>query len=359
MKRKILFIYLSPTSFVRDDLELFSEEFTLVPFHFDIRKARSVMGLLGLLVRQLGWLIRNLKSCDAVFGWFADYHMVLPAVLSKWYRKPLVLSLGGYECIHLPQIGYGVYDSRWRAPLARRVLKRASLLLPVAKALICSKNRFSEWPEERQYGLCAYLPGYAFPYQVLPTGYVPERWRNLGLERSAIVSTVALVGSERTLLRKGIDLLIEAARLLPDVEFRIIGVEPDYEPALIATYHPPPNVQILHRMPREALEAEYNASAVYAQLSRAEGMPNVLCEAMLCGCLPVASNVFGNGAAVGDIGFLVDEPDPQQIADALRKALEAPEEQRQEARAHIMKHFLRSHRKERFENALNKLLSEI
>src|SRR5690606_39307412 len=53
------------------------------------------------------------------------------------------------------------------------------------------------------------------------------------------------------------------------------------------TYRPPENVTIVGPRPREALPAEYGAASVYLQLSRSEGLPNVLCEAMACGCIPV------------------------------------------------------------------------
>ena len=58
------------------------------------------------------------------------------------------------------------------------------------------------------------------------------------------------------------------------------------------------NVSLLPALDRKDLVTHYNTTSIYAQLSRSEGLPNVLCEAMLCGCIPVGSPVFGIPKAV-------------------------------------------------------------
>jgi glycosyltransferase involved in cell wall biosynthesis len=54
-----------------------------------------------------------------------------------------------------------------------------------------------------------------------------------------------------------------------------------------------------------------------------EGLPNALCEAMLCGCIAVGSDVQGVRTAMGEHGFLVPYGDVAATCDAIRKALAA------------------------------------
>ncbi len=326
-------------------------------FHFDVEQARSAAGLARLWRRQHAWLRSALPEADLVFGWFADYHMALPVRMARRRGIPTAVSLGGYDCIHLPALGYGVYESRWRAPLARYVLGHASMLLPVAEGLLCSENRFSDWPHQRSYGLCAHAPSVNTPARVVPTGYVPDRWPAGPPVRGKTIATVGLIDSDVTLRRKGIDLVFDVAPLLPDCTFRIIGVAPHMHERIRAAYRVPANVALEDRVPREELAAAYREASVYLQLSRAEGMPNVLCEAMLCGCVPVASRVFGNPAGVGDAGFLVDDPRPETVAAAIRQAMDAGPDLREQARRHILDRFQRAHREQALMDVFTTLAS--
>jgi glycosyltransferase involved in cell wall biosynthesis len=51
-------------------------------------------------------------------------------------------------------------------------------------------------------------------------------------------------------------------------------------------------------------------------------MPNTLCEAMLCECIPIGSNVNGIPDAIGDTGIIVKKRDVMELEAGLRKALE-------------------------------------
>jgi glycosyltransferase involved in cell wall biosynthesis len=52
-----------------------------------------------------------------------------------------------------------------------------------------------------------------------------------------------------------------------------------------------------------------------------EGLPNALCEAMLCGCVPVGTKRNGIPTAIGDCGFYVPYDDPKAAAEAIKKRL--------------------------------------
>lgn len=351
--KRILFIYLQSSSFVREDLDILGGKAELRTFRFGADAKPSPFKLAAAFSRQLAWLVREIRSCDAVYGWFADYHMVLPLLIARLFGKPVIVAVGGFDAIALPSLGYGVFLSSWRAPLARLVLSQADVLLPVSPSLVRSTNSFSEWPSTVDQGIDVFAPNSRAEIRVTPTGYDPERWPAGPAVRARVVSTVGLIDSDRTLRRKGIDLFFEAAHLMPEEEFRVVGV-PDPEDVR-SSYNVSQNVRLIPPVDRDDLVAHYHETSVYVQLSRAEGLPNVLCEAMMCGCVPVGSRVFGIPDGIGEAGFVVDMPDPHEVVAAIRRALEAPPSMREAARRHISERFSREQRRK----ALHSLVDEL
>ena len=68
-------------------------------------------------------------------------------------------------------------------------------------------------------------------------------------------------------------------------------------------------------------------SDVFALTSRVEGLPNVLVEAMMCGCTPVATDCPTGPREVlagGKYGYLVEVGNPASIAAGLERALDHP-----------------------------------
>lgn len=68
-------------------------------------------------------------------------------------------------------------------------------------------------------------------------------------------------------------------------------------------------------------------SNVFILSSRLEGLPNVLVEAMMCGCTPVSTNCPTGPREVladGKYGYLVPVDDPVKLADAIVIALNSP-----------------------------------
>ena len=71
----------------------------------------------------------------------------------------------------------------------------------------------------------------------------------------------------------------------------------------------------------------FRKANVFVLSSLVEGMPNVLVEAMMCGCTPVATNCPTGPSELlqdGKYGYLVPMADPVAMAEGICRALDAP-----------------------------------
>ena len=71
----------------------------------------------------------------------------------------------------------------------------------------------------------------------------------------------------------------------------------------------------------------YAQSDVFVLSSLVEGLPNVLVEAMMCGCTAVSTDCPTGPREVlrdGKFGYLVPVRDPEAMAAAIQKALDYP-----------------------------------
>lgn len=71
----------------------------------------------------------------------------------------------------------------------------------------------------------------------------------------------------------------------------------------------------------------FSCASIFVLSSYVEGLPNVLVEAMMCGCTPVATDCPTGPREVlndGLYGYLVEPHNPSSIADGILKALKYP-----------------------------------
>ncbi|HVZ40552.1 MAG TPA: glycosyltransferase family 4 protein [Candidatus Kapabacteria bacterium] len=303
--------------FVQDDIDMLRRHFPV-----DVYIGSGVGG---------AWQnFRRALRADVSISWFGSVYTWFMVMGARLGGGGSIVLLGGVDVAKEPELGYGIWRSRWKGMLLGHALRKADHVFAVDPSLRATLERSSGRTWEK--------------VATLPTGYDAAYWMP-GDARSRSVLCVAACNSLDRARVKGIDLLIDAAGAMPDVTFRVIGVDDATQTALGAV---PQNMALLPPVPRDALRAEYRAAAVYCQPSRREGLPNALCEAMLCACVPVGTKVGGIPTAIGDTGGLVEAGNVAALRGALLRALDAGPDAGLRARARIAATFT----KERRENIL-------
>ncbi|HII40166.1 MAG TPA: glycosyltransferase family 4 protein [Thermoplasmata archaeon] len=284
--------------------------------------------------RPLGQLFRGARWADVVFCWSISDH----ALASSLVARRLACVVGGYEFANLPECHYGSMLTTRMRWLTKWVWKRADALLYVDPSL--------EEEATRAFG----SPGRAF---YVPTGYDSTFWTPGDAPRQNIAVTVCHAPTPERIRLKGVDLFLEAARANPEFEFHVVGELP---PGMRGQ-DLGPNVVADGWLERDDLRDLYRRAKVYCQFSLHEGLPNAVCEAMLCGCVPVGTRSYGIPTAMDDAGFLV-ERDVGAISEGIRAAMER-EDLRGRARDHIVRTFPVERRRRELKEILERLVSAL
>ncbi len=325
---QILFVMNKKSTFVDRDLQMLSNYYEVVP----LSPPSSKDNWPGYISKTK----RAMQKSSVALGWFAGWHTFPMVYYAKKYRKASLIIVGGYDAVSFPEIGYGAFSNIKESIPARYVLKNADIVLPVSHYL------------QKEIIKNAGIRGdKIFP---VPTGYDANFWKPNG-KKENIVLTVAGAKNMRRVKIKGLDTFVKAAKLVPHAQFIVIGVEGvarDYLRNIA-----PENVKLIGYTPNEELLPYYQRAKVYAQLSISEGLPNTLCEAMLSGDIPVGTNRGGIPEAMGNIGFYVPYGDVRATAEAIKKALNAPDELGLKARERIVKLFPKKRREEALLKIIN------
>ena len=296
-KKRILFIYSNFSSFVEKDFDLLSTVYEVDQYRF-----RAIKGLVGTgieIIRQFIFLIMNIWKYNAVFVWFADYHSLFPVLFARMSHKKSFVVVGGYDVSYLPEFNYGSFNKPIRKFFAKTTLRLATICFPVAEALNEKIKKIS--PHST--------------VEVLATSTDSAQFDLSDSNRQKIVITVASADSYQRAMIKGLDRFRELALTMPDFEFIIIGINKTFESFFIPV---PENLKFESSVPYSELPGHYNKASFYAQFSRSEGLPNSLCEAMLCGCIPLGTDVGDIKLTIEGIGLVLIEWNLSDLPEFIR-----------------------------------------
>lgn len=331
---KILYVKSRDSTFIRLDEEILEKNFDVIKFRIRSRgRIQYFLSIIGLSF----FLPVRLFSVNIVFTRFADWHTALLAFFCGIYKRKLIIVVGGYDVANMPEYNYGAFTSKFRGWCVRYSLRNADYLLPNNPRLIDYTNAYA-FSEPRKGGIRHFVPRIKGTIIVIYNGYKTAFWTyDEELPKENIALTVAYVNDYRFYKLKGIDDFIEVARQIPDYKFVIIGLSEmkakEFEKSI------PENLTLISEMDQEELLGFYQKAKVFCLFSVTEGMPNVLCEAMLCNCIPVCSDVTFMPEIVGDAGFVNKRKEINEMKDNVKKAFEAGEELGIKARTRIVENY--------------------
>ena len=352
-QKKVTLVYSLKNTFVLKDSLLLKQmgyEVLLIQSAPYSDLARFFWNRIRELILGFYYIIKS----EVVYSWFNDYHSTAAIFWANCFNKPSVIIVGGYDAVSSKKLDYGIFlKNNLRQSLARWNYKNASEIWVVHKSL--SEGCTSATNQDKtESGILNFMPDLKTPIREVPTAYDDTFWQREGNKTSNSILTVANIADKRTHERKGIPLFVKLAEALPNYNFTIAGVQTKSK----GFESLPKNIRLLGTLDREGLKKEYSRHQFYFQGSQVEGLPNVLCEAMLCECIPLGNSVFGIPDAIGATGHIFEG------AKALASVIEFVEriknttELGEKARERIKNHYPISRRAEAFEKPLNLIEDE-
>ncbi|MEE9166460.1 MAG: oligosaccharide flippase family protein [Candidatus Neomarinimicrobiota bacterium] len=321
-RKKVLFFSTFTTPFIEIDRRIMQE----------IAEVRSVTAKRFTAIARIKW---SILSSHVVVAWFASTYSALAVSLARLFRKKSIVIVGGADVVVDRGLGYGMVTSRWKERFVKYSLRNATYVLPTSKYLMESARMMGDYDGGNM--------------RLVSPGLDSNIWVAAG-KKERLILTVAACPTEKRLRIKGIDILIDAARLVPEAEFLVVGVEKRILELLPGEI--PPNVTTMPFLGEGELLEYYQRAQVYCQPSRIESFSFSLAQGMLCECIPVGTHIGGIPEVMGKSGFLVPPENSESLASALKKALKANTRMGEAARSHVQREFSLQRRSKELEQLI-------
>lgn len=302
-KVSILFAYPNLTPFVRQDIDLLGK-------HFAIKTIKGLETLktlkshplrkIALKIKMIPWLYKS----DVCFIWFAEVYAVPLILLSKIFKKKVVVVVGGWEVAKVPEIKYGCMTSKVYAPIVKFILRYADKVLALSKShkkeiLRCKGNKTEN-------------------VKLVYCGVDIHRFEPKN-KKEDLVITVSYV-TKSNLKRKGLEYFVKVAKHLPNIKFMLIGAHIDNSIRHLRKIAPS-NVEFTGFISIDELIRYYQRAKVYVQISAHEGFGLAMAEAMLCECVPVVTKKGAIPEVVGTTGIYVPYGEIKATVEGIKEAL--------------------------------------
>ena len=309
-KVRVLYFYATWSPFIAKDVEILETKYEVLIFQFNPKhKLYTIITFLS----QILFLSKNLFESKLFVSQFGGLHSFLPAFFSKVFSTPSILIAGGTDCVSFPLLAYGNLRPGMLGTFTKLSHKLSTYIVPVDESLIYNKYNYKN-PHANftEQGIKAFIPQLKSHTQVVYNGY-DDIAKNYpySKKKSSFITIASGISSMSRYQLKGIDLFIEMAVNMPTSTFIVIGADtlPEKYPA---------NVQLIPFMDSTELIKHLLETEYYVQLSISEGFPNALCEAMVCSCMPIVTNVGAMPYIVQENGITISEKNVNVILKKLK-----------------------------------------
>jgi len=311
-RNKMLVVYQDRSTFVARDIDILSENWIIDEFKF---KYNPLYKYFTSFLRQFFLHLFFGYKYDRIVIEGGGYYSFLPSLISRIWPSKCIIIAFGTDCAKLPEINYGNFRKPILGALTGMSFRNANLILPVHKSLTEAVYSYDNvrFPDQ---GILNLAKNVKTPIIEVVYGYNYSFWKRTIAwdKRPSDFLSVSARLNHTTYLRKGYDIILDLAERLPNNSFTLIGDFPKRRSI-------PSNVTLITNMDQQGLEGIYNQHKYYFQLSMFEGFPNTLCESMLCGCVPIGSDVAGIPDIIGEEGFLLKTRNIDLLEKLVKSAL--------------------------------------
>lgn len=312
MKKNVTVVYSVERSFVKSDISIL-EALGFRVYKIHSRPEKNLLFFLLNRIREKLKSILFISRSKVLISWFNDYHSFIPILFSKLFFKKSIIIVGGYDAIVDNKNNHGLFfKSGIRSAIAKLNYKMVNEVWIVHKSLENGCD-FAKQKFNIISGVRRFTSKKNIVIKEINTGYDTRFWNYNQNEEKTGVLTAAFFSDKRVINIKGLNIFNKLASLLPNVNFTIVGESGIRISDFINLES---NIKVMGVQTKSQMKELYQNNKFYFQGSRLEGLPNSLCEAMLCGCIPVGSRVFGIPDAIGKTGILFDtEKDLDKIVE--------------------------------------------
>jgi glycosyltransferase involved in cell wall biosynthesis len=282
---KILFIGNTRSKFINDDYNLLKQDYNVILL--------PALHLFSKDIFNIFKYLNQARKCDLIYSWWlTSYFSVILGLLTN---TKVILIAGGFDCMNLPDIKYGVFTNKSKTRIVNFSSRFTSYIIFVSNNL---KGEFMK--NSRVIN----------NWSVVNLGFDSKEWYFLKDTKKVydyitVTSNTFSTNMRTRHLIKGIDLFVKHALRNPFKKYLLIGCA--YKLLVSLEKQVPKNITFKPYSTSKELLMYYNQSRAYIQSSRFESFGCTPIEAMLCGCKVILFNQTGilseKGIKIEDLTF--------------------------------------------------------